>query len=66
VRLEAGLQQADLARLIGKDQSFISNIERAERRVDLLEFYAMARAMGLDPADLYRRATAKLPDRVQI
>lgn len=65
-RLEQGLQQAELAALIGKDQWYISNIERAHRRVDLLEFYAIARAMKLDPTKLFGRMIADLPEVVEI
>ncbi|MGH1558011.1 helix-turn-helix domain-containing protein [Caulobacter segnis] len=36
-RKDAGLTQTDLASKIGKDQTFISIIERSQRRVDVLE-----------------------------
>ena len=65
-RRDAGLHQADLAKLIGKDQSFISNIERGQRRVDVVEFYALARAMKTDPVALFDRIVAALPETVDI
>lgn len=65
-RREAGLHQADLARLIGKDQSFVSNIERGQRRVDVVEFYALARAMKTDPVELFASIASRLPDIVEI
>lgn len=65
-RLAAGLHQAELAARVGKEQSFISNIERSERRIDLLEFYAIAQAMGRDPAELFTHVTMGLPDRVTL
>jgi transcriptional regulator with XRE-family HTH domain len=65
-RREAGLHQADLAQILGKDQSFISNIERGQRRVDVIEFYALARAMKADPAKLFSKIVQNLPDVVDI
>lgn len=37
-RLEAGLTQADLARRMGKPQSYVAKVETLERRLDLVEF----------------------------
>jgi transcriptional regulator with XRE-family HTH domain len=65
-RKKAGMLQAELGAAVGKDQTFISNIERGQRRVDVLEFYALAIAMKTDPAGLYRELTARLPGRVDI
>jgi len=65
-RKRAGLTQAQLAALLGKDQSFISLVERSQRRVDTLEFYAMAKALGVDPVELFADVVKKLPDRVAI
>ena len=52
-RRDAGLLQAEVAARVGKDQSYISNIERGQRRVDVPEFYALAVAMQADPAKLF-------------
>ena len=65
-RSKAKLTQTDLAQILGKDQKFISLIERGQRRVDVLEFYAIARAMGLEPLKLYSELIKKLPERLQI
>lgn len=65
-RRKAGLTQTDLAQAIGKDQKFISLIERGQRRVDVLEFYVLAKAMGLEPLKLYADLVKKLPDRLEI
>jgi transcriptional regulator with XRE-family HTH domain len=62
-RKEAGLRQIELAERIGKDQTYISRIEQGQRRVDVLEFYRLAEAMGCDPIELYGRLVAKLPAR---
>lgn len=65
-RKVAGVTQAELARRVGKDQSFVSLIERSQRRVDTLEFYALARALGADPVDLFAAVVARLPSHVSI
>lgn len=51
-RLKAGLKQSELAERIGRDQSWISLIEGSQRRVDVVEFIELARAMDADPAAL--------------
>lgn len=53
-RLDAGLSQTDLAKSLGKPQSFVAKYEGGERRVDLLEFIAIGRKLDLDPIVLLR------------
>ena len=65
-RKDAGLTQAELARRIGKDQSYISIIEGAQRRVDVLEFYALARAMDRDPVELFAEVAHRLPQLIRV
>lgn len=65
-RRKSGLTQAQLAAKVGKDQTFISIIERSQRRVDVLEFYVLARAMGADPVALFAEVTRRLPKQVMI
>jgi transcriptional regulator with XRE-family HTH domain len=60
-RQEAGLKQAEVAATLGKNQSYISNIERGQRRIDVLEFYMLARAIGMEPTALFRRAIKRFP-----
>lgn len=54
-REEAGLTQEQLAKKLCKPQSFVSKLERCERRIDLLEFIELCAALGLDPAVQIRR-----------
>ena len=54
-RLAAGITQAELAARIGKPQSFISKIERCERRLDIWEFCRIAVSLDREPADLLRQ-----------
>ena len=42
-RTEAGLTQADVAKKIKKPQSYISKIERNERRIDVAELSILAK-----------------------
>jgi transcriptional regulator with XRE-family HTH domain len=65
-RKRAGLTQTQLAQRLGKDQSFISLIERSQRRVDTLEFYALARALGADPVSLFAEVVRRLPARIAV
>jgi transcriptional regulator with XRE-family HTH domain len=44
-----GWTQTELAHKVGRTQSFVSNYERGQRRVDVAEFILLARALGLDP-----------------
>lgn len=65
-RKSTGLTQAEVAQKVGKDQSFISIIEGSQRRVDVLEFCALARAMGCDPHRLFAAVVDRLPDSYSI
>jgi transcriptional regulator with XRE-family HTH domain len=65
-RTRAGLTQAELARRLGRPQPFISFVERGERRVDVIEFYAIMRALGHDPEQAFRELAASLPDKLKI
>lgn len=51
-RTQAGLTQQDVARKLGKPQSFVSKYERKERRLDVAEVISIAEAIGADPGDL--------------
>ena len=48
-RRAAGLTQVDLAKKIGRPQSFVSKVESGERRIDVVEFLDVARALRFDP-----------------
>lgn len=65
-RKEAGVSQVELARRVGRDQPFISLVERGVRRVDLIEFFALARGIGANPVALVAKVEAVLPERLEI
>ncbi len=56
-RQGAGLTQRDLALRLGKPR-FVAKYEAGERRLDVLEFLAVARAIGTDPIALMRKLIA--------
>jgi ribosome-binding protein aMBF1 (putative translation factor) len=58
-RKAADLTQEKLAKRLKRPQSFIAKYEGGERRLDVVEFVAVAKAIGADPMvilrDLMRR-----------
>ena len=66
VRTRRGMSQRDLADRLGKPRSFVSKFETKERRVDLLEFIAIARALDASAAELLREIEERLPASVTI
>lgn len=60
-RKAAGITQWDLARALGTDQSQISKLERSERRLDIIDYLRICRAIGLDPAEPLRSADERTP-----
>jgi transcriptional regulator with XRE-family HTH domain len=52
-RRQANVTQEELASRLGKPQSFVSEFERGQRRVDVVELLAISRALGVDPLDLF-------------
>lgn len=65
-RKESGLTQTQLAELVGRKQGYISIIETGVRRLDLIEFCALAKAMGYDPTALFNRVYLALPRELEI
>jgi len=51
-RKKADIAQAELAARLKRPQSFVAKYELGERRVDVVEFVEIARALGRDPFDL--------------
>lgn len=66
IRREKGVLQEELATRLGKDQSLISNVERGHRRIDVLELYAIARALNIEPIDMFARVTEGLPHQIEV
>ena len=55
VRNQQGLTQRDLAAALKRPRSFVSRIESGERRLDIVEFVAVAKALKQDPVELFAR-----------
>lgn len=53
-RQEAGQTQSQLGRLLDKPQSYVSKFETGERRLDIVEFMAVCRALQRDPFEFLR------------
>ncbi|MGO4513192.1 helix-turn-helix domain-containing protein [Bradyrhizobium sp. 2TAF36] len=63
-RKDAGLTQSALARRLRKPQSFVAKYEGGERRLDVVEFVAVVRAIGRDPVKLLQDlVSGKAPPR---
>jgi transcriptional regulator with XRE-family HTH domain len=54
-RREADLTQVEVASRLGRPQSYVSKYENGERRLDVIEFLEIARAVGFDAVRLIRR-----------
>jgi len=51
-RRESDLSQAEVARRLGRPQSFVSKYERAERRLDVVELIDVCEALGVAPEEI--------------
>jgi len=65
-RKTAEISQTELAERLNKSQQFVSRIESGERRVDLLEFVMIARALKIEPRDLLGRVLRQLPKQFEV
>jgi transcriptional regulator with XRE-family HTH domain len=53
-REAAGLTQDKLARRLKRPQSFVAKYEGGERRIDVVEFLSITRAIGADPLSILK------------
>ena len=66
VREEKGISQRELARRLKKHPSFVNKTEQFERRLDILEFIAIANALDTNATTLLKTILAVLPDHVEV
>ncbi len=59
-REQRGLTQVEVAERLGETQSFVSKIERGERRVDVVELRTFCKAFGLSFTDFTQQVEAVL------
>jgi transcriptional regulator with XRE-family HTH domain len=62
-RDRAGLTQVELAKLLRKPQSFVSNYERGNRRIDVLELLRIVDALDADPRKVFMDIVARRAGR---
>lgn len=60
------VSQVELARRLGKEQPFISRVERGERRLDVIEFVAFVKAIGASPEEELVALARQLPEHLEI
>jgi transcriptional regulator with XRE-family HTH domain len=53
----ANLTQTEAAERLGRKQTFVSEIERGLRRVDVIEIVLISRALDTDPFQLFAELT---------
>jgi transcriptional regulator with XRE-family HTH domain len=61
-RRRANVTQQELAARLGKPQSFVSEYERGQRRVDVVEFLRITQTIGSNPLAIFTeivRSTAE-------
>ena len=52
-RRRANLTQTEAAERLGRNQTFVSEIERGLRRVDVLEIVLISQALDADPSQVF-------------
>ena len=60
IRREQGITQVELAKRLGRPQSFVSKIETGERSLKVYEQFAYARALGISSEALVQRLESYL------
>lgn len=60
LRERRALTQAEVAQRLGKPQSYVSKYERGERRLDIVEFIDIAKALDVDASVGVRALLRKL------
>jgi DNA-binding transcriptional regulator YiaG len=55
IREEKGLSQRELAKKLKRIHTFVSKYERGERRLDVVEFLDIAKALGADPHEIINK-----------
>jgi transcriptional regulator with XRE-family HTH domain len=59
-RDKSGLTQADLAKQLKLTQSFVSKIERGDRRLDIIQLRTICEVFGLSLAEFVEQLEAEL------
>ena len=62
LRARERLSQADLAKQLGKPPSFVGKYETCERRLDVIEFLLVLRALNSSFGEFEEATAIKLPE----
>jgi transcriptional regulator with XRE-family HTH domain len=54
-RRKSGLTQQQVADALKTHQSYVAKVEGGERRIDVVEFMELARALGVVPSNLLKK-----------
>lgn len=54
-RKQAGYTQEQVATKLRKPQSFVAKYERGERRLDVVEFIDICKAISINPANILKK-----------
>ena len=63
VRRRANVTQQALAATLGKPQSFVSEYERGQRRIDVIEFLLITQTLGIDPLAIFAEIVRSTAER---
>jgi transcriptional regulator with XRE-family HTH domain len=61
-RKKAGLTQAEVAKRLGRYQSFVATVEGGQRKIDVVELLAFAEAIGFDAREAIKRLSSVAAD----
>jgi transcriptional regulator with XRE-family HTH domain len=65
-RKSLGMTQEGLAERLGCQQSLIARLESGQRRLDVIEFVVVARALAASPAELLAKIEQEVPSNHQL
>jgi transcriptional regulator with XRE-family HTH domain len=54
-RKKSGIPQDELAKQIGRSQSWVARVESGNRRLDVVEFMMLTRALGLSARSTFEK-----------
>ena len=62
-RKKSGFTQQQVADALDTHQSYVAKVEGGERRIDVVEFMELARALGQTPSVLLKKLEAMFPSK---
>jgi len=63
VRTDANLTQLELAKMLGKPQSYVSKFENGERRLDIIEVFLVCECCGWSLVDFSKELEIRISRR---